>query len=153
FFGFTTLSLAIGALQMMLDRGQLKDWFNSTEIWVTAAIAGVSLYLFIVHLLTTKEAPFVSSALFKDGNFLMGSAFIFVVGLVLFAPLALLPPLLQELLNYPVVLTGLVTAPRGIGTLAAMFVVQWMMRRKIDVRVTIAIGFTITAISLWQMTG
>jgi DHA2 family multidrug resistance protein len=153
FFGFTTLSLSIGALQMMLDRGQLKDWFSSTEICVSAGIAAVSLYLFVVHMLTTREAPFVSPTLFKDRNFLTGSVFIFIVGVVLFATLALLPPLLQDLMNYPVVLTGLVTAPRGVGTLAAMFIVQWMMRKKIDVRLIIAAGFAVTAVSLWQMTG
>jgi DHA2 family multidrug resistance protein len=153
FFGFATLSLAIGALQMMLDRGQLKDWFSSKEICITAGIAAVSVYLFVVHMLTTKQAPFVSTALFKDRNFLTGSAFIFVVGVVLFATLALLPPLLQDLMNYPVVLTGLVTAPRGVGTFGAMFLVQWLMRHKVDVRIILAVGFAITAVSLWQMTG
>jgi MFS transporter, DHA2 family, multidrug resistance protein len=153
FFGFATLSLAIGAVQMMLDRGQLKDWFSSTEICITAGIAAVSVYLFVVHMLTTKETPFVSPGLFKDRNFLTGSAFMFVVGMVLFATLALLPPLLQDLMNYPVVLTGLVTAPRGVGTFAAMFLVQWLMRHKVDVRIILAVGFAITAVSLWQMTG
>jgi len=153
FFGFTTLSLAIGAFQLMLDRGQLKDWFNSTEICITAAIAAMSLYLFIVHMLTTKETPFVSAALFKDRNFLTGSVFIFIVGAVLFAVLALLPPLLQDLMNYPVVLTGLVTAPRGAGTFVAMFLVQWLMRHKVDVRIIIGLGFLITAASLYKMTG
>ena len=153
FFGFTTLSLAIGAFQLMLDRGQLKDWFNSTEICITAAIAAVSIYLFVVHMLTTKRAPFVSLALFKDRNFLTGGFFMFVVGAMLFAVLALLPPLLQDLMNYPVVLTGLLTAPRGAGTFVAMFLVQWLMRHKVDVRIIIGAGFLICAASLYQMTG
>jgi len=152
FFGFTTLSLAIGALQLLLDRGQLKDWFNSPEIWIFASVAAVSFYLFVVHMFTTSAAPFVSPGLFKDRNFLAGCVFIFIVGLVLFATLALLPPLLQGLLNYPVVLTGLVTAPRGVGTLAAMVVVSRLMG-KIDTRLLIAAGFAVTAVSLWTMTG
>ncbi len=152
FFGFATLSLAIGALQMLLDRGQLKDWFSSAEIVCWAALTGVSFYLFVVHMLTTSAAPFVSPALFKDRNFLTGNVFIFIVGVVLFATLALLPPLLQDLLNYPVVLTGFVTAPRGIGTLASMFIVGRLMGR-LDTRLIIAMGFTITALSLWEMTG
>ena len=152
FFGFATLSLAIGAFQLMLDRGQLKDWFNSTEIWVEATLAGLALYLFVVHMLTTKETPFVSPVLFKDRNFLTGSAFIFIVGVVLFATLALLPPLLQNLLNYPVVLTGLITAPRGVGTLVAMFIVSRIMG-KVGTRLIITAGFALTAFSLWQMTG
>ena len=152
FFGFAALSLAIGAFQLMLDRGQLKDWFSSTEIWIEAIVAGLAFYLFVVHMLTTTKPPFVSPALFKDRNFLTGNVFIFVVGVVLFATLALLPPLLQDLMNYPVVLTGLVTAPRGIGTLVAMFIVGRLMGR-VDTRLIIAAGFALTAFSLWQMTG
>ncbi|MGE5668879.1 MAG: MDR family MFS transporter [Betaproteobacteria bacterium] len=152
FFGFATLSLAIGAFQLMLDRGQLKDWFNSTEIRVEACIAGTALYLFVVHMLTTTKSPFVSPALFKDRNFVTGNVFIFTVGVVLFATLALLPSMLQDLLNYPVVLTGLVTAPRGIGTLAAMLIVGRLIGR-VDTRLIIMAGFAITALSLWNMTG
>jgi MFS transporter, DHA2 family, multidrug resistance protein len=152
FFGFLALSLGIGALQLMLDRGQLKDWFGSSEIRVEAIASGLGFYLFIVHMLTTRKTPFVSPGLFKDRNFVTGNVFIFVVGAVLFATLALLPPLLQDLMGYPVVLTGLVTAPRGIGTLAAMFIVGRIMG-KIDTRLIIASGFALTAFSLWKMTG
>jgi len=139
-------------LQIMLDRGQLKDWFSSTEIWIEATVAAVGFYLFVIHMLTTTERRFVSPALFKDRNFLTGNVFIFLVGAVLYATLALLPPLLQDLLNYPVVTTGLVTAPRGVGTLAAMFIVGRLMG-KIDVRLIIATGFALAAVSSWQMTG
>jgi DHA2 family multidrug resistance protein len=136
----------------MLDRGQLKDWFNSTEIWIEAIVAAVAFYWFVIHMLTTTRQRFVSPALFKDRNFLTGNVFIFIVGMVLFATLALLPPLLQDLLNYPVVTTGLVTAPRGAGTLAAMFIVGRLMG-KLDMRLIIATGFGLTAVSSWQMTG
>lgn len=152
FFGFASLSLGIGALQLMLDRGQSNDWFAHPETWVEAGIAITSIYLFVMHLLTTRNTPFVSPALFKDRNFLTGNLFIFIVGVVLFATLALLPPLLQGLLEYPVVLTGLITAPRGLGTLAAMFVVARIMG-KVDSRLIIATGLLLTAVSLWQMTG
>ena len=149
--GFATLALAIGAFQMMLDRGQTKDWFNSVEIITEASIAGLALYLFIVHLSTTSERPFLSPSLFADRNFLTGNVFIFVVGVVLFATLALLPPMLQGIMNYPVVLTGLVTAPRGVGTLLAMFVVGRLIRW-VDTRWIIAVGFAMTGVSLWEMT-
>jgi MFS transporter, DHA2 family, multidrug resistance protein len=152
FFGFTTLSIGIGALQLMLDRGQLKDWFSSTEIWIEGTIAATALYLFIVHTLTATRPPFVSASLFKDRNFLTGNVIIFIVGVVLFATLALLPPLLQDLLNYPVVTAGLVTAPRGVGTFVAMFVVGRVMG-KVDTRLIIGAGFALTAFSSWQMTG
>jgi DHA2 family multidrug resistance protein len=152
FFGFTALSVGVAALQIMLDRGQLKDWFSSPEIWIEATVAAVAFYLFVIHMLTTTERRFVSPALFKDRNFVTGNVFIFIVGMVLFATLALLPPLLQDLLNYPVVTTGLVTAPRGVGTLAAMFMVGRMMG-KVDIRLIIGTGFALTAVSSWQMTG
>jgi DHA2 family multidrug resistance protein len=152
FFGFTALSIAIGGLQIMLDRGQLKDWFSSPEIVIEAVVAGVALYLFVVHMLTTTHQRFVSPALFADGNFVTGNVFIFIVGAVLFATLALLPPLLQDLLDYPVFTTGLVTAPRGIGTLISMFIVGRLIG-KVDTRVIIGSGFALTAFSLWQMTG
>jgi DHA2 family multidrug resistance protein len=152
FFGFAALSVAIAALQIMLDRGQLKDWFSSAEIRIEAIAAAVGFYWFIIHMLTTTEQRFVSPALFKDRNFLTGNVFIFLVGAVLYATLALLPPLLQDLLNYPVVTTGLVTAPRGAGTLAAMFIVGRLMGR-VDTRLIIAAGFAMAGGSSWQMTG
>ncbi|MET0291934.1 MAG: MDR family MFS transporter [Steroidobacteraceae bacterium] len=152
FFGFAMLSLAIGSLQLMLDRGQTLDWFASTEIVVEAGIALLAGYLFVVHLMTTKKPAFISLALFKDRNFVTGNFFIFIVGLVLFATLALLPPLLQSLLGYPVVYTGLVTAPRGLGTLAAMVILGRLMGR-VDTRTLIAAGFAMTAVSLWMMSG
>jgi MFS transporter, DHA2 family, multidrug resistance protein len=152
FFGFTALSLGVAAFQIMLDRGQLKDWFSSTEIWIEATVSAVAFYLFVIHMLTTTQQRFVSPTLFKDRNFLTGNVFIFIVGAVLFATLALLPPLLQDLLNYPVVTTGLVTAPRGIGTLAAMFIVGRIMG-KVDIRLIIGTGFALTAYSCWRMTG
>jgi DHA2 family multidrug resistance protein len=152
FFGFASLSLAIGGLQLMLDRGQANDWFSSLETWIEATISGLSFYMFIAHAMTTPRTPFISPALFKDRNFITGNLFIFIIGVVLFATLALLPPMLQGLFNYPVVFTGLVTAPRGIGSFAALIVVARLMGR-VDSRYIIAAGLCMTAVSLWQMTG
>jgi DHA2 family multidrug resistance protein len=151
FFGFATLSLAVGALQITLDRGQLKDWFNSPEICIEAAICAVSLYLFVVHMITSRKTRFLDPDLFKDGNFLTGCAFMSTVGLVLFATLALLPPLLQDLMNYPVMTTGLATAPRGLGTLLAMLIVA-RLAKVMEARWIIGAGLAMTALSAWQMT-
>jgi DHA2 family multidrug resistance protein len=151
FFGFLTLSFALGALQMVLDRGPLKDWFGATEIWIEATIAAVGFYLFAVHTATAREHPFISPSLFRDRNFLTGNVFVFIVGVVLFATLALLPPLLQEHMGYPVFLTGLVTAPRGIGTLLSMLIVGRLIGR-VATRYLILFGLLATAFSLWQMT-
>jgi MFS transporter, DHA2 family, multidrug resistance protein len=150
-FGFATLSLAIGALQVMLDRGQLQDWFSSTEICVEAALAAVAFYLFMVHTLTARNS-FVSPGLFSDRNFDVGCLAIFTFGVVLFATLALVPPLLQDLLGYPVVTTGWVTAPRGVGTLIATLMVGRLISW-IGPRLLIGVGIAVTAASTWQMCG
>ena len=152
FFGFVTLSIAVGALQMMLDRGELKDWFNSTEIWAEAAISGVAFYLFIVHTATASDRSFINLDLLKSPNFMAGTVLMFFVGGILSGTLALLPTMLQSLMNYPVFTTGLVTAPCGIGTMVAMFLVGRLINR-IDNRLIILGGFLLTVLSLWQMTG
>ena len=149
-FGFAMLSLGVGALQMMLDRGELKDWFGSTEIIVEFALAIVGFWVFFVHTLTANH-PFVTPSLFKDRNFVAGLIFIFIISIILYATLALLPPLMQSLMSYPVITTGELLAPRGIGTMVAMLIVGRMIG-KIDIRLILAAGFGLTAFSLWQMT-
>jgi len=149
-FGFVTLSLAIGALQMFLDRGELLDWFDSWEIRIEAAMSVVALAFFVAHTATVEGASFFKRDLVKDRNFVTGSIFGFVVGIVLYGTMALLPTFLQTLMDYPVVYTGEVTSPRGVGTMLAMIVVGKLVNR-IDTRIIIATGFSLTAFALWQM--
>ncbi len=148
--GFGLLALAIGALQMLLDRGQSQDWFASPEIVLEAVLAALALYLFVVHTFTHPQ-PFIEPAIFRDRNFSIGLLFIFVVGIILLATMALLPPFLQQLLGYPIVDVGLVLAPRGIGTMLAMMVVGRLSGR-IDARVNVLSGLLLTSFSLWEMT-
>lgn len=136
---------------MLLDRGELKDWFGSTEIWVEAAIAGVAGYLFIIHTATAGERSFLNRDLLKNPNFAVGTILMFFVGGILSGTLALVPTMLQSLMDYPVFTTGLVTAPRGIGTMAAMFLVGRLINR-VDNRLIIFSGLLMTLVSLWQMT-
>lgn len=150
FFGFTTLSLGVGCLQTLLDRGQTKDWFSSPEIITEAVIGGVAFYLFVVHMFSSTR-PFLNPVLFKDRNFVASNIFILMIGVVLFATLALLPPMLQNQMRYPVVLTGLITMPRGIGTLFGMLVIGRLIKH-FDPRLLMAVGLAMTAFSLWQMT-
>ena len=152
FFGFATLSLAIGALQMLLDRGELKDWFGSPEICVEATISGLALYLFVVHTATATDRSFLNRELLRDANCIVGTVMMFLIGIPLYGTMTLLPTMLQDLLNYPVMTTGLVTAPRGIGTMIAMFVVARLIGR-VDIRLIISTGLLVTAIALWQMSG
>jgi MFS transporter, DHA2 family, multidrug resistance protein len=150
-FGFGTLSLAVGSLQLMLDRGEIKDWFSSGEIVIEALVAGAALYLFLVHTFTADK-PFVRPALFRDRNFATGTVFMAVVGLTLYASMALMPPYLQGLMDYPVSTAGLVMGPRGIGTMISMLVVGRLVGR-IDTRVLLGSGLAVTAWTFHVMTG
>jgi DHA2 family multidrug resistance protein len=148
--GFLMLSLGIGALQMMLDRGQGEDWFQSAEIWTEAALAFLGFWWFAIRTATTAE-PFVDRALFRDRNFVTSCVLGFFLGVMLFSTLALLPPLMQRLMGYPALQSGMALAPRGIGTLFAMFIMGRVMG-KIDPRLVIATGFSLNAVALWIMT-
>lgn len=148
--GFLLLAAGVGGLQLMLDRGEQKDWFDALEIQIEAAIAFLGFYLYWVHW-RNAERPFLDLGLLRDRSFLSGNLFIFVIGVVLFATMALLPPYLQSLMGYPVVTTGLLMAPRGVGTLIAMLVVGRLLARGADARLLILAGLLLTVVSLWQM--
>lgn len=151
FFGFAMLALAIGALQLMLDRGQAAGWLESPEIWIYIGLMISGFWVFVVHCLTAED-PFIDLKMFRDRNFAMGMLFIFVIGLTLFSGLALLPPLLQNLLGYPVITTGIVMAPRGVGTMVSMIVVGRLVGR-FDARLLVTFGMALTMAAFWMMTG
>ncbi len=148
--GFGLLSLAIGTLQMMLDRGETLDWFTSREVTIEAMVAGLAFYLFVAHIFTHDE-PFIEPGLFKDRNFSVGLIFIFIVGIVLLATMALLPPFIQRLMGYPVIDVGMLMAPRGVGTMVAMMTVG-KLSGKVDARLQVVLGLLLTSLSLWEMT-
>jgi MFS transporter, DHA2 family, multidrug resistance protein len=151
-FGFAMLSIGVGSLQLMLDRGQIKDWFYSTEIWIETTVAALCFYLLVVHTITAGERSFVNRELLKSPNFVAGSLLMFGVGMILSGTLALMPSMMQVLMNYPVFDAGWMMAPRGFGTMLAMFIVARFINR-VDNRLFILVGFLLTAASLWQMTG
>ncbi|MGO8858293.1 MAG: DHA2 family efflux MFS transporter permease subunit [Steroidobacteraceae bacterium] len=151
-FGFASLSLAIGALQLLLDRGEQNDWFSSTETWIEAVAMVVTFTYFIAHTaLTRPDKSFFDYRLLKNGNYVSGLLFIFIVGLVLYATRALTPTMLEDLLDYPVATTGLVTAPSGLGTMLAMLIAGRIIG-KVDLRLILFTGFSVTLVALWQMT-
>ncbi|MQP68005.1 DHA2 family efflux MFS transporter permease subunit [Niveispirillum sp. SYP-B3756] len=150
FLGFALLSLAVGGLQMMLDRGEQLDWFASTEIWLEAALALSAFWAFVIHILTA-EKPFIEPRILRDRNLAVGLVLIFVVGVIVLAAMALLPPLLQRLMGYPTITTGLVIAPRGVGVMVSMIAVGRLVQR-VDARLMILAGLALTAWSLHLMT-
>jgi len=149
--GFGSLSIAIAAMQVFLDRGAQLDWFSSFEILIEAVVCASALYIFLVHTFTAKNS-FVNPRLFLDRNFSVGVLFIFIVGITYLASLALLTPYLQTLMGYPVVTAGIVMGPRGLGTMACMFLVGRLVGR-IDTRLLILTGLLLTAWAMYDMTG
>src|SRR3954470_2491975 len=150
-FGFFLLALALGGLQLMLDRGEQLDWFDSWEVWIELALAVSGAWMFVVHLATGKQ-PLFDPRMFVDRNFAFALAFMAVTGVLLLAGLALLPPLLQTLFGYSVLDSGFLTAPRGIGTLVSMMLAGRLTGR-VDARLLIFGGIGCLALSLWQMSG
>lgn len=147
--GFATLSIGIGALQLMLDRGESIGWFEAQEIWIEAIIAAFGLYLFIAHSLTA-ERPFIPMQIFKDRNFAIGVLFMFVVGIILLATMALITPYLQNLMGYPVLSAGFLLGTRGVGTLVAMMVVGRLLAF-IDARILIFLGLVAQTVSIYEL--
>ncbi len=148
--GFLLLAMALTAFQLLLDRGQQEDWLASAEIWAYLLVTMSATWMVVVHFATAR-APMFERALFADRNFAIALGFMVVIGIVMFAVMALLPPMLQNLFGYGVIDTGIVLMPRGVGILISMQVSGLMMRRGIDARPVVASGFLICAVSLWQM--
>jgi DHA2 family multidrug resistance protein len=150
-FGFAALAVGIGALQLMLDRGEQAGWFSSAEIIAELIISIAGFYYFFAHSLTTDE-PFVRFEVFKDSNFLAGCLFQVVVGVGLFATMALVTPFTQHLLGYPIITAGYVLGSRGVGTLIAMLVVGRLLKR-FESRTLVFVGLVLLAGTLYVMTG
>ncbi len=150
FFGFGMLALAVACVQLLLDRGQGIGWFDSAECWfyLLAGIGG--MWVFVVHC-ATAENPFIDLRMFTDQNFATGTLLIFVIGITMFSALALLPPMLQNLMGFPVIETGIVMAPRGVGTMVSMILVGRLVAR-VDARILVVLGTLLTAWSLQMMT-
>jgi len=149
--GFLALSIGIGSLQLMLDRGETLGWFESPEIIAELIVAVVGFYYFFAHSLTTSQ-PFIPFALFKDRNFAIGCFFMLMIGLILFSSMALLTPFLQNLTGLPIFDAGIVIGTRGVGTFFAMMVAGRLLQI-VEARYLLFIGFFLNAVSLYEMTG
>jgi MFS transporter, DHA2 family, multidrug resistance protein len=149
--GFGFLSLAVATLQLGLDRGEQKGWFESPEILIEFSLMAFGAYMFVAHSATTRR-PFFDVRLFKDRTFVLSNAIMTLIMLVYYGSMALTPQMLQGELNYPVLTAGLVMAPRGIGTIAAILVVG-RVSKWVDTRAMIGLGLALSALSLYLMSG
>jgi len=150
-FGFVALAIGIGALQLLLDRGEQVGWFGASEIWIEAIVSIAGFYYFFAHSLTTPE-PFVRFEMFKDRNFVSGCVFMALIGVVLFGTMALITPFMQILLGYPIQTAGFLLGSRGVGTLLTMMVAPRLMRL-VETRYLILAGLLLSGGTLYQMTG
>jgi DHA2 family multidrug resistance protein len=151
FFGFGMLAVAIGSLQLLLDRGQQLDWLNSNEILIEAGLTFLGLWLFGVHSATAAK-PFFSARLFSDRTFLSSIFIAFITFALMFSSTALMPQLLQNLLGYPVFAAGMLSMPRGFGSILGSLMVP-RLSRYIDRRIIMLTGMGFVCLSMWQMLG
>ena len=148
-FGFIVLVVGLIGLQLVLDRGPSAEWFSSSEIWIYLALAALGFWMFFVHIFTSQR-PIIHPSILTDRNYLLSSGMILLIGVLMFAGMALLPTLMQGLLGYPVLTAGLTQASRGVGTFVSMFLVG-RLSGKFDNRLIILVGISLTALSYWQM--
>ena len=149
-FGAVMLAVALGSLQLMLDRGLDNDWFEAKETWAELMISLSAFWVFVVHTLQVKH-PLFEGAMVRNGNFLGGLLFMVILGITNVGLSSVLPTMYQNLYGYSVMQTGLLMAPRGCGVLLTMLVTNRLMG-KVDSRALIMVGYSIAAFSLYTMT-
>ncbi len=149
--GFGLMALSLGTLQVILDKGQQEDWFSTAWIRWLAIISALSLILFLIRELRTRD-PIVHLRVFLDRNFAAGTLLITLVGVVLYSAITMIPLYLQTLMDYTALQSGIAVASRGVGALMTMPVVGYLTS-KIDFRKLVGLGFFLVALSLWIIGG
>ncbi len=149
-FGFATIALGLGALQLLLDRGQGQDWLESPEIVIELIVAISATWIFVIHSATTPH-PLFNRELYKNRNFVAGLGFMTVLGITNVALAAVLPTMYQTIYHYPVMQSGMLMAPRGIGVMTTMVLANRLLTR-LDFRVMISFGYATAALGMFTMT-
>jgi DHA2 family multidrug resistance protein len=147
-WGIGMLAVGIGALQIVLDKGQQEDWFSSNWITSVAIMSAAMLVLFIIHELRTSD-PVLHLRVFKERTFATGVFLMTTLGFVLYGSLVLLPLFLQTVLGYPAIEAGVAMAPRGLGSFIAMPAVGFLTA-KFDARKLLVVGLLGGAITLFM---
>lgn len=137
--GFLSLSIAVGCIQLMLDRGERQEWFTSTEITTYGLLAVLFGWIFLAHSLT-RERPFIDPRLMLERNFALGIGISCIFGMLFVTPMVLVPAMLQQLRNLPEFTVGTLIAARGIGTMLAMLFMIFVANAW-NPRVLFLIGF------------
>ncbi len=148
YWGIGMLAVGIGMLQILLDKGQEKDWFATSWITAAAVVSAVAILAFIVHELRAAD-PVVNLRVFKNRTYSTGVFLMSMLGVGLYSTTVLIPLVLQTLLGYPALRAGIAMAPRGLGSFIAMPVVGLIMT-KFDPRRLLTLGMLVCATTLWQ---
>ena len=151
FFGLASVSMGMIGLQMLLDRGERMEWFDSAEIWAEAVLSMLGFYAFIVHVLT-RPTHFLNKALLSNWNYVLSTIMFFMLGFILLPTIALTSPMLDELLGYPAALTGYMALPRSMALVAALIVTMRVLPR-VDMRLAVAVGMALVVYGNWRMLG
>ncbi len=149
--GFLTVTVFVGGFQLILDRGEQVDWFDSAEICIEAGVVALAFYLLMVHMFTRRDT-FLRADLFKDRNFAIGTLVSTVIGMVIFASSPMLVMYTENLLGYSAFKFGLINIPRAVGTIVGLLIVTRLMRL-IDARLLLLAGMGISLISLYMFAG
>lgn len=149
-FGFSALAIGLGVLQLALDRGQNKDWLSSWEIIVEFVIAFSAIWIFIVHSIRAPH-PLFRREIYGNVNFLISLGFMAIMGASVVGLSAVLPMMYQSIYNYPVIDTGLLMAPRGVGVMISSYLAGRIIRY-VDARYVITFGYLVAASGMWVMT-
>ncbi|HET7588206.1 MAG TPA: DHA2 family efflux MFS transporter permease subunit [Gammaproteobacteria bacterium] len=149
--GLILIAMGIGCLQYILDRGNQKNWFDSGLITILTVLSVVGFIGFVVHSLRQKDAALFNLRIFKDRNFATACMLIMALGLAMYGTLVLQPLLLEGLLGYPVLTTGIVMAPRGVASAISMFLVGRLITR-FEPRIMVGVGILLSTIGTYFMT-
>ena len=152
YWGLFFLSVGLGCLQIVLDKGEREDWFHSDFILVLAAIAMVALVAFILVELRSRN-PVVNLRVFRDQTFTAGNIIMFTGFFAFFGSIVLLPLYLQQLMGYTALWAGLILGPGGITAMLSMPIIGIMMRKGVSARALLAAGLAFSAAALWMMSG
>ena len=146
--GFIAIALVITSVQLMMDRGERLDWFESFEVWAYVAVIAAAGWVFLFHTVTCDD-PFINPRLFKDRNFVIGLLLVFTYGMLNITPTVLMPSMLQNLMGYPDSMIGMLLGARGIGMAVGFLLVGYL--GKLDPRIGMIAGISAIGISGWNM--
>jgi DHA2 family multidrug resistance protein len=147
YLGFGLMALALGAMQLVLDKGQEEEWFASNFITGFVILSFIAAVAFVIWELRSKE-PIVDLRVLANRNFAVGTSLMIAMGIVLYGTIAMLPLFLQTLMGYPAVESGMAVSPRGFGAITSMLIVGRLINR-IRGRYLVMFGFSVLAYSIY----